>query len=104
MRPALFVLSLVFLAQGFARLENSICGTHRDRQQEELHLHRYATATRKTLALGFAGVARDIGEIAIIEDSDGVVARRNVFNLDGRTIHFAPLDLTASRYRFQNNA
>ena len=57
MRPALFVLSLVFLTQGFARLENSICGTHRDRRQERLHLHpRYVTATRKSSRSVFAAL------------------------------------------------
>jgi len=60
MRPALFVLSLVCLTQGFARLETSICGTYRDRPQEELHLHRYVTAVRKPLALGVPSAARPI--------------------------------------------
>jgi len=48
---------LVCLTQGFARLETSICGTYRDRPQEELHLHRYVTAVRKPLALGVPSAA-----------------------------------------------
>ena len=33
---------------------------------------------------------RDTGNIAIIEDSDGIVARQNEFNLDFKTLHFTP--------------
>src|SRR6185295_14808538 len=43
----------------------------------------------------------DIGEIALIEDTDGVVARRNDFNLDGKTILFSPL--AGGRYKFQTS-
>ena len=46
--------------------------------------------------------ARDIGEIAILEDSDGVIARRNDFNLDGKTIVFTPVG--AAHYRFQTSS
>src|SRR6266849_6634914 len=105
MRPApLFVLLLFFSTHVFGRLERSVCGTHRDRLQEELHLHRRVNSQRKTYALTAAAPAAaraDVGEIAIIEDSDGVVARRNQFNLDRRTIQFLPLDSAAARYRFQ---
>src|SRR4051794_7322484 len=102
MRPViLLALSLVALTDTYARLEISICGTHRDRAQEELFLHRRIAAKRKSLApnAGATPAARDIGEIAILEDSDGVIARRNDFNLDLKTIRFTPLD--AARYRFQ---
>ena len=104
MRPvALIVLASVVLTQGYARLEKSLCGTHADRRQEELHLHRHVTAQRKGVAAAAAllQLARDVGEIAIIEDSDGVVARRNVFNLDQRTVRFSPLGPAATRYRFE---
>ncbi|MBI1788290.1 MAG: hypothetical protein HYR60_12170, partial [Acidobacteria bacterium] len=96
---------IVFLAfatpLSHARLERAICGTHRDTWKEELHLHRQA---RQKLAGRAAAVSRparaDIGNIAILEDSDGVVARRNEFNLDLKSIRFTPSDPAASRYRF----
>src|SRR2546422_592123 len=104
MRPvAIIVLSLAVLTQCFARLEQSICGTHRDRWKEEIHLHRRVNARRgKTLQLaaGAQAPTRDMGEIAILDDSDGVVARRNEFNLDQKTVQFSPLDSGAGSYRF----
>lgn len=99
---ALLLLLLAVLGQGFARLEKSICGTYRDRWREEVHLHRGEKAKRGVtrLAANSVGAARDIGEIAILEDSDGVVARRNEFNLDKRTLRFSPVDAGATQYRF----
>ena len=41
------------------------------------------------------------GQIAIIEDGDGVVSRLNAFNLNGKSIAFLPSAITALRYRFQ---
>jgi len=104
MRPVpLFLLLLFSSTHVFGRLERSACGTHRDRSQEEIHLHRRTDSQRKTYSLTAAAprAANDIGEIAILEDSDGVVARRNQFNLDRRTIQFLPIDSSATRYRFQ---
>src|SRR5437879_262808 len=104
MRPAaLLAFSLVVLTPALARLERSICGTHRDRAREEVHLHRHVNSKRgRTIALaaGAPAAPRDIGDIAILEDTEGVVARRNEFNLDRRTIQFSPLDSAATRYRF----
>src|SRR4051812_12128306 len=101
MRPVtLFLLALVNLTQAFARLEKSVCGTYRDRGPEEVHLHRRVNRQRgksTARAAATAPAARDIGDIAILEDSDGVVARRNEFNLDQRTIQFSPVDPAATR-------
>lgn len=105
MRPALFfILCLSFLTPGFARLEQSVCGTYRDLWREELHLHRHTVARRQAAAL----VARDTqqapldaGEIAILDDSGGVVARRNPFNLDRKTLQFSPAAGSAAAYTFQ---
>jgi uncharacterized protein (TIGR03437 family) len=36
-----------------------------------------------------------------MEDSDGVIAKRNAFDLDGRTVTFSPAGNDASSYRFQ---
>jgi len=42
---------------------------------------------------------RDIGNIAIIEDSDGVVEKLNQFNLDSQTLTFTP-SAGSARYRY----
>src|SRR5947208_10834311 len=106
MRPAAcIVVCLLFVAQSFARLERSVCGTYRDRVLEEVHLHRRAVAKRRARPTVAAGVApadasRDAGDIAILEDAGDIVARRNGFNLDRKTIQFSPVDGAVSRYRF----
>src|SRR5258706_3899780 len=106
MRPAaLCVLSLAVLIPGFARLEISLCGTHRDSTREEIRLHRHWTAKRALpRAANGIDAARDVGDIAILEDSDGVIARRNDFNLDRRTVRFTPTTATATRYRYLTGA
>ncbi len=85
------------------------CGTERGNWREELHLHRAAERARRAgqltvrgrVAPERAGVARDYGEIAVLDDSSGVIARRNPFNLNRRTVEFSPVDGEATRYRFQ---
>ena len=103
-------LLALFLATTLAtaRQEVQVCGTHPDKSQEEVALHR---AHRLRMAAGTAmlsrrqastrSVARDIGNIAVLEDADGVVARRNAFNLDRKLIRFVPSTANAARYRFE---
>ena len=57
---------------------------------------------RPTVAAGVApaDASRDAGDIAILEDAGDIVARRNGFNLDRKTIQFSPVDGAVSRYRF----
>ncbi len=104
MRPAaIFLLFLLFLAQGFARLEQSLCGAYRDRWREELQHHRAAPGRQATAALVRAAPngSPDVGDIAILEDSGGVVARRNLFNLDQKILKFSPVGGNTARYSFQ---
>ena len=91
-----------------ARQDWLACGTHSLSNQEALALHRASVSQRKlstirTRAAGIDSVARDIGNIAILEDSDGVVARRNSFNLNGRTLRFLPQSGSAG-YKFETAA
>jgi uncharacterized protein (TIGR03437 family) len=87
-----------------ARQDPVVCGSHPDKNQEEMALHR---AWRNALALkpeglrraGVAAAARDIGNIAVLEDSEGVVSRRNDFNLDRRQVRFTPVQ-SGARYQF----
>lgn len=88
------------------------CGTERGNWREELHLHRMAERARRSGQLTVRGrvapergaLARDYGEITVLDDAGGVIARRNPFNLNGRALEFQPLDERASRYRFQVGA
>lgn len=51
-----------------------------------------------------AGAARDYGEIATLDDAGGVIARRNPFNLNMRSIEFLASGDQAKQYRFQVGA
>src|SRR5437870_4959992 len=105
MRPVVvFIVSLISLTQSFARQEQSICGTYRDRAQEELHLHHQAMKKRVVPARAIAAappVSHDVGDISIVEDSGDIVARRNDFNLDRKTVQFSTVGDGWARYRFQ---
>src|ERR1700675_1569722 len=106
MRPAaIFLLCLSCLTQAFARLEQSLCGAYRDRWREELHLHRHAVTKLQPVTAATAravpAAPSDVGDIAILEDSGGVVARRNLFNLDQKTLQFSPIGASTALYSFQ---
>src|SRR5437763_7739158 len=90
-------ISLIFLlaTPAFPRQEFSSCGTNREKTNETLFLHRQSQRARTRLGLrnlqsATASANRDIGDIALIEDTDGVVARQNEFNLQGATLRFVP--------------
>ncbi len=89
------------------RQETVLCGSYPERWKEELHLNRQSARLRRQAApesvarITPFSVARDIGNLAVLEDSDGVVARRNDFNLDRKSITFTPATASAARYRFQ---
>ena len=105
-RPGrLVTVFFLLLSPAFPRQDTGNCGTRPERWREELHLHRHARGARTQSLSEAAAPAiatnRDIGNIAILEDSDGVVARRNEFNLDHRTLTFLPTTSSATRYTFQ---
>jgi len=99
--PGLLVLGVV----AWARHDAGGCGTTRENVNEELFLHRQFARARaarpRPLAAAPAALGdRDIGNIAIIEDTDGIVERLNQFNLDGNTLTFTPTASAASHYRY----
>jgi uncharacterized protein (TIGR03437 family) len=103
-----FILFLV-PAVAPARLDVQVCGTHALRSAEEKFLHRQSRQriARLSPALRQAGppsAARDVGDIALIDDSDGVVARRNLFNLERRFVLFQPQNAQAGAYRFESGS
>ncbi|MEX2261544.1 MAG: hypothetical protein WD696_06315 [Bryobacteraceae bacterium] len=102
------VLAALFLAvPGDARQDQVTCGTNREKWKEERHLHREARYARNLRLLQFGEPiptrtqTRDAGNLVIMEDSDGVIARRNIFNLNQKTIVFSPQSAAAASYRFQ---
>lgn len=106
-RWSVLVVLLLVQLPAPARQEIAVCGTHAERWREELHLHRKAGRLRaargprrQAVEAAVRAAGRDVGEIAVIEDTDGVVSRRNPFDLDNRTVTFLPVEASAARYRF----
>src|SRR5512140_1240832 len=100
--PLTLGFCLALFPVGQARQDPQSCATHPEIGKERLYLHRQARRTRVAAAAAAApAVARDIGQIAILEDADGVVGRLNPFNLDQRTVGFTPAAALAARYRFR---
>jgi hypothetical protein len=85
------------------RLEPTVCGTHAEKTQEELFLHRQAVRHRVIGRTQTPGVlpARDAGNIALIDDSNGVIGRSNPFDLNQKTLRFTPAKPQAGSYRFE---
>ncbi len=101
MKTSVLFLSL-FVSLGSARQDPEVCATHALRSREEMFLHQRFSAARRGGPL--ANVNRDIGQIAVIEDSDGVIGRRNPFNLNQKTLTFSPANAAATGYGFQLGA
>ncbi len=101
---SVFVLSWLAIARESAP---SGCGTHIARGPEEVYLHHQAERKRglnrgvraRALAASAASTNRDFGNIAVIDDADGVVGQRNDFNLSQKTVSFLPSAADGSRYR-----
>src|SRR5882762_5743903 len=99
---------LIVLQFATARQIKTICGTNPERWKVELFLHRQAERARRAAQLQSTGsptsrpsTARDIGNIAVLEDGDGIVARRNPFDLDQKTLTFSPAAPLGASYKFQ---
>jgi len=86
-----------FVGLAAARSNSSWCGSYPGRTHEELDLHRKSLRHPKLKAATGRPAARLDGNILILEDSDGVVARRNPFNLLNRAVTFSP---APTGYRF----
>ena len=104
--PLTLGLCLALVPAGQARQEPRSCATHPEIGKERLHLHRQARRARGTdgaarIEASARPAARDIGQLVILEDTDGVVGRLNPFNLDRRTVGFTPAAALAARYRFR---
>ena len=94
------------------------CGTYPERVKEEL-LRARMNIERRELEQVFRkmsglaamevvkGASRDVGNIALIEEDPGIISRRNLFNLNAKTLRFTPagaryrLDVVSSDYSQQ---
>src|SRR6266480_3726666 len=110
MRRFITVLAglLIVLQLATARQTKVICGTNPERWKVELFLHRQAERARRAAQLQSTGsptsrpsAARDIGNIAVLEDGDGIAARPNPFGLDLKTLTVSPVAPRAACYKFQ---
>ena len=109
----LLLLALTAALLAPARQDPALCGTTRESWREALHLHRQAQRIRRTQPIRLHGAGQAaLGQqpaaavrtapgyphIVLLEDTDSVVARRNEFNLDGRTLSFLRTASGAYRY------
>lgn len=109
MRNLTLLLAFLLAWPSFARQIPVVCGTRPGVWKEEQFLHRQSVRSRalRRAALGLkaaqqpaAAAVRAIGNIAVLDDADGVVSRRNEFSLDQRTVSFLP-GPGAAGYRYQ---
>src|SRR5690348_16683744 len=87
--------------------DNGPCGTTHESGRQSLFLHRQAVKARTSRpgarpldASSPAPADYDIGNIAVVQDNNGVVTRQNQFNLDSNTLVFTPSAPNASQYRY----
>jgi uncharacterized protein (TIGR03437 family) len=103
---SVFLIVFLAVAPAIARHVTTFCGTTRESGAEARFFHRQAERARAARAprLGTRAANpsanRDIGDIAIIEDTDGVVARQNDFNLDQKTLAFTPAGANGTAYSY----
>jgi uncharacterized protein (TIGR03437 family) len=88
-----------------ARHDTAGCGTTSTTPDEVLFRHRQAERARAARLRPLAAPAaasnnRDIGNVAIIEATDGVVETINQFDLDSSTLTLTPATGAATGYRY----
>lgn len=90
-----------------ARTVAVACGTERGNAGQAVALHRIAARAlaREKARLGLKaaeprGSATDAGEIAVMDDAGGVIARANSFAMSNQTLTFTPADAAAASYRY----
>lgn len=93
---------LLLVPPALAKTIPITCGTQRGNWLEQQSRHRASVRNRKTLAATRRAAAyqQDSGNIAVMDDSDGVLATPNPFDLNGKTLEFTPLIGTSSPYAY----
>ncbi len=93
---------IVSIAPAFPHRGQGECGTTRETAAQAMFVHRQMTRSRaaRPLVATAASANQDSGDIAIIQDANGVVDRLNQFNLNGNTLLFTPVSPSAAQYRY----
>lgn len=91
----LFLVSGPELALGADGLAGGVSGTYRGRVLDGLFRHRQAEARRAASGAALSATPAaaplpDIGHIAILDDSDGVILQTNFFDLNGSSVVLTP--------------
>jgi hypothetical protein len=107
-RAALLLAVCLSVAPLPGRTVVSVCGHDRLGARVEIALARKA-AQRRALLLNAqpreaAGLARDIGQIATLDGSGGVISPRNPFDLGSNTLTLTPVEPDASAYSYTLSA
>src|SRR5947209_19983369 len=84
----LWLIAALSISTFAAKPPGDYCGSHPGRPRQEIFLHRQNV--RSKLKAATAQTNQDSGQIAIIDDSGGVIGRRNPFTIDGKTLVFTP--------------
>lgn len=71
------------------------------RQLARTRRHAVQFAARDTASAVAQAPSEDIGDVAILPDDGGIVARRNAFDLDQKTLTFLPAPPLTSAYQFK---
>ena len=105
-----FPTAVLFIVSAWPKTIPSVCGSSPTTHLEMADLHeksqrrlRAAGITKSATSLN-RSATRDVGDIVIMDDSDGVVARRNPFTLSDRKVTFTPASAEAKSYRFSTTA
>src|SRR5258708_30381352 len=96
-QPAALAVCLLLAYSGQARQEQTLCGTYREGWKVEQHLHRQSERVRRFARTASPrSAARDLGNIALLDDSNRVGARRNPFALGQQTLTFTPTTVAST--------
>ncbi|MEO8659190.1 MAG: hypothetical protein ABI693_12015, partial [Bryobacteraceae bacterium] len=101
---SLLGIALILPTPAAARQDQAICGTHSVTWREQLYRHQQSIralgAARSRQALSISpGAQQDVGNIATMDNSNGVVSEANSFDLDNKTLTFQPSALNTASYR-----
>src|SRR5262249_21390336 len=95
------LLAILVCSAGARQLPDN-CGTHPLKLQEEIFLHRQSLRKHRAVSAPRAVTAsQDIGNIAVLDATGGVVIARNQFDLDRQTLVFIPTAANATAYRYE---
>jgi hypothetical protein len=87
-----------------AKLVQQMCGTdgYQGLEAQAIHQSSLRSAALKPTASPARPAVTDAGNVVVMDESEGAVARRNAFNLTGRVIRVQPVAPASTAYRFDS--